>query len=313
MSVRLNKVLKEFNIGLQTAVECLAKKGHNVESDLNTKISDEQYEVIRDAYGTDKSQKKAAEDLSSKRATEKKATQPKPAQIEEIKTVLPEQPQFKTVGKVDLDSLKPKAQKVAKPKVDKAAEEPKAEPVITDKPELTEKQAEVKQPEPQAEAPVVSEVPQEEPKKQGSEIFRVAETPTIEGPKVLGSIDLGSINENTRPKKKSKEERKKERDEKLRQQHAATGNKKKRNRIQPNKVDVNAEAKRVTDDGRDRNAAADRGGKQGRNKRGKGNAALINKNSVSDEDVAKEVKKTLARLQGKKAFASGAKYRREKR
>ena len=135
MSVRLNKVLKEFNIGLQTAVECLAKKGHNVEADLNTKISDEQYEVIRHAYGTDKSQKKAAGDLSSKRATEKKTTQSKPAQIEEIKTVLPEQPQFKTVGKVDLDSLnKPKVQKAVKPKAQKVTEEPKAEPVASEKP-----------------------------------------------------------------------------------------------------------------------------------------------------------------------------------
>ena len=317
MSVRLNKVLKEFNIGLQTAVECLAKKGHNVEADLNTKISDEQYEVIRHAYGTDKSQKKAAGDLSSKRATEKKTTQSKPAQIEEIKTVLPEQPQFKTVGKVDLDSLnKPKVQKAVKPKAQKVTEESKAEPVASEKPERIEMPAEVKQPEPKVEVKPEPEpeVPTEEPKRPDAEIFRVAETPTIEGPKVLGSIDLGSINENTRPKKKSKEERKKERDEKLRQQHAATSAKKKRNRIQPNKVDVNAEAKKVTDDGRQDRGAADRGGKQGgRSKRGKGNNALLNKNNISDEDVAKEVKKTLARLQSKKAFASGAKYRREKR
>ena len=55
MSVRLNKVLKEFNIGLQTAVDCLKKKGFDDELDLSTKISDEQYEIIREAYGSDKS------------------------------------------------------------------------------------------------------------------------------------------------------------------------------------------------------------------------------------------------------------------
>ena len=133
---------------------------------------------------------------------------------------------------------------------------------------------------------------------------------------MLGTIDLSTINETTRPKKKSKEERKKERDEKIRQQFAVpSSNKKKRNRIQPNKVDINSEANAIAN-----NQPSGGGGK---NQRSKGNknqrflgGGLVSptvKPAVSDEDVAKEVKKTLARLQNKKAFASGVKYRREKR
>ncbi|MBR3373944.1 MAG: translation initiation factor IF-2 [Bacteroidaceae bacterium] len=319
MSVRLNKVLKEFNIGLQTAVECLSKKGFKIEPDLNTKIDDEQYNAIREAYGTDKTQKSLAESLSSKRSAERKVAQPKPAPVvEEIKTTLPDdqRPAFKTVGHVDLDSLnKPKVQKAAKRKVEEAPAEPKPaeetpQPQPAEEPEVIDAPMPADDsPMPEEDSPVAEDEGRREP-----EVFRQVETQTIEGPKVLGSIDLSTINENMRPKKKSKEERKKERDEKLRQQHAASSVKKKRNRIQPNKVDVNAEAKKVTADGRHEQGAADRGAKQGgRNKRGKGNASLLNKNNISDEDVAKEVKKTLARLQSKKAFASGAKYRREKR
>lgn len=328
MSVRLNKVLKEFNIGLQTAVECLGKRGFSVEADPSTKLTDEQYSIIREMYGSDKSQKKAAESLSIKRAADKKNNQPKPAPVEEIKTAIPEQPKFKTVGHVDLDSLKPKPQKPAQAVAETKEPEPKVAPAEVKpvhKPEPKPESEAVaqlepalkpaeKEPKPAEAAPVVA---QESAPKRGADIFRQVETQTIEGPKVMGHIDLSSINENTRPKKKTKEERKKERDDKMRQQQGGAQSKKKRNRIQPNKVDVNAEAKKVTDDGRQsrNNAERDRNNKQGgKNKRGgKGNAALVNKNIVSDEDVAKEVKKTLARLQSKKAFAAGAKYRREKR
>ena len=321
MSVRLNKVLKEFNIGLQTAVDFLGKKGIKVDNDMNAKISDEAYEVVKSEFGKDKAVKKPVVSLTTKRAESKKA-EPKPAPvIEEIKTVLPEEPKFKTVGKVDLDKLKAQPKPAAEPvKEEPVVEEEKPQPVAepeepqtapepAPEPEETAAEPEETPAEPEEEtAPEEEEADSNEP-----EIFRQVKTKTIEGPKVLGSIDLSSINENTRPKKKSREERKKERDEK-RQERVATvaAGKKKRNRIQPNKVDVNAEAKKVTDDGRQERAAADRGKGGGRNKRN-AKGSPLQKNVISDEDVAKEVKKTLARLQSKKAFASGAKYRREKR
>ena len=153
-------------------------------------------------------------------------------------------------------------------------------------------------------------------------IFRLNPTTTITGPKVLGTIDLSSINENTRPRKKSKEEKKKEREEKLRQQHNNAGNtannngqpgaggqsKKKRKRISGNKVDINAEAKKSEQARQDNN---NRNNQKNKNKKQQQPSVL--KPQVSDEDVAKEVKKTLARLTSKKNFSNSAKYRREKR
>ncbi|MBP5360217.1 MAG: translation initiation factor IF-2 [Bacteroidaceae bacterium] len=308
MSVRLNKVIKEFNIGLNTAVEFLSKKGFKVDSDMNAKIDDAAYNAISTEFGKDVGGKKPVS-IKPQTATPKpKKAEPKPAPVvEEIKTVVPEDQlvTFKTVGKVDLNTLSGKG----KPEEAVAAEKPAAK----SKPEPAEETVQPAMPEPTAPQPEEGE-PEVEPAdtdRTEPEVFRQVKQQTIEGPKVLGSIDLTSINENTRPKKKSKEERKKERDEKLRQQQAASGGKKKRNRIQPNKVDVNAEAKKVVDDGRGTNSPKV-SGSGGRNKR-KGGSISLNKNNVSDEEVAKEVKKTLARLQSKKAFASGAKYRREKR
>lgn len=343
MSVRLNKVLKEFNIGLQTVVDLLDKKGYSVEADLNAKITQEQYDIVKKEFGNDKTQKMEAEDISTKRASEKKAQSR--AGVKEIKTVLPEQPHIKTVGKVDLDNLKPKADvkpapvETPKPvatttvsaekKEDNAAvSEPaavKTEKVVeSSKPEHLAKPVAVEETgQPTVDTVTVTPVaPTAQPvdngtaSKSGDGVFRPGGTQTIEGPKVLGTIDLSTINETTRPKKKSKEERKKERDEKIRQQFAVpSSNKKKRNRIQPNKVDINSEANAIAN-----NQPSNGGGK---NQRSKGNknqrfsgGGLVSptvKPAVSDEDVAKEVKKTLARLQNKKAFASGVKYRREKR
>lgn len=143
----------------------------------------------------------------------------------------------------------------------------------------------------------------------------VGGAPRLTGPKVLGKIDLDAINANTRPKKKSKEELRKERNEKRN-----TGGKK-RARIGNERVDVSAEAKKNNAGGgngaggnqnRNNQNRNDRNAAKGQGKKGKkGNAPA---QPVSDEDVAKQVKETLARLQAKGAGkGKGAKYRKEKR
>ena len=129
---------------------------------------------------------------------------------------------------------------------------------------------------------------------------------------VLGKIDLSTLNQSTRPKKKSKEEKRKEREEKSQQQR---GDKKKRERINKVRVDINAASNQP---------GGGNGGKQNNN----GNAGSSNKNKkknrnrggqqkpaeVSDEDVARQVKETLARLTNKQnQTKKGAKYRKEKR
>ncbi len=147
------------------------------------------------------------------------------------------------------------------------------------------------------------------------EASAVGGAPRLTGPKVLGKIDLDAINANTRPKKKSKEELRKERNEK----RNPAG--KKRARIGNERVDVSAEAKKNNAGGgnsaggnqnRNNQNRNDRNAAKGQGKKGKkGNAPA---QPVSDEDVAKQVKETLARLQAKGAGkGKGAKYRKEKR
>ena len=410
MGVRINKVLKEFNIGLQTVIDFLAKKGFTVKNDMNAKLTDEQCQIIKNEFCSDKNLRNKADILISQRHTEKdkKSFQPKKS-AEEIKTEIPEDSklQIKPVGKIDLSRvgkpataptpahiLQPTKEPQAAPEEatepakeektegDKQATAPVAEKqdnAVETKVEVTdevpaatvqqqekplpeiEKEAPIKEepttekPQPAAEAPAkVHEAPtapkEEKPKKETAEttptvteqpasketnetktaeedsksdgIFRLNPTTTITGPKVLGTIDLSSINENTRPRKKSKEEKKKEREEKLRQQHNNAGNtannngqpgaggqsKKKRKRISGNKVDINAEAKKSEQARQDNN---NRNNQKNKNKKQQQPSVL--KPQVSDEDVAKEVKKTLARLTSKKNFSNSAKYRREKR
>ena len=148
-----------------------------------------------------------------------------------------------------------------------------------------------------------------------AETATVGGAPRLTGPKVVGKIDLDAINANTRPKKKSKEELRKERNDK----RNPTG--KKRARIGNERVDVSAEAKKNNAGGNAGAGAGQNRNNQNRNnqnaakgqgKKGKkGNAPA---QPVSDEDVAKQVKETLARLQAKGAGkGKGAKYRKEKR
>ncbi len=141
--------------------------------------------------------------------------------------------------------------------------------------------------------------------KKGTEIFRTkTETRIDDTPKVtvLGKIDLSTINSSTRPKKKSRAERQRERQ---RQQNggnnANANNRGKRERINNNKVDINAAANQQT------------GNKNGNGKKKKNRNRDNKPAEVNDEDVARQVKETLARLTSKSQNKKGAKYRKEKR
>ena len=154
-------------------------------------------------------------------------------------------------------------------------------------------------------------------------VFKLHTKVEVTGPKVLGTIDLSSLNQNTRPKKKTKEERRKEREEKNRQAagtNGQNGEKRKRNRIGKEKVDVNAAANQPQGGngrrGNNQGGNAQGGNAQGGSKRQKERnrkAQAAIKPEVSDEDVAKQVKETLARLTSKTKASKGAKYRKEKR
>ena len=175
MTIRLNKVTRDLNVGITTAVEFLQKKGFTVEANPNTKITDEQFELLKKEFSTDKDLKIKSERFSQERQKDRNKASvsidgyekeaPEKAKPEEIKTVVPEdaRPKFKPVGKIDLDKLnrrpaapapapaQEKEKEVEKAVVveEKKVEEPAPVVVETPKPEP----APVPQPEPQP-APV---------------------------------------------------------------------------------------------------------------------------------------------------------------
>ena len=327
MSIRLNKAIRELNIGLGTAVEFLEKRPDlgEVKSDPSCKISDEQYNALSAAFAKDKEvrtqaeklfQKKPKEHKESKKVEEKKAVEAAP-KAEEKKEARQE---FKPLGKIDLDSLNGK--KKPEPKVEEKAEK-KAEPVKVEKLEPAKAEPEKKE-------VVKAEAPKAEPKKpepvkvkgdeyleQEVEVFTTKNERKMLGQKmnVVGKIDLDSLNQSTRPKKKTKEERRKEREEKAQQardaQKAANGERKKRNRMNKERVDINAAANQPQGNGKNGNNQNGQGGKKNKNK----NKNKNNKpQEVNEEDVARQVKETLARLTSKSSQnKKGAKYRKEKR
>ena len=356
MSIRLNKVIKEFNVGLQTVVDFLAKKGHKVNASPSEKIDDAQYELLRKEFGSDKDLKNEAEKLFQDRQKEKekeKAQKKAAAAAEMIETTVPEELRPKVVvkGTVDLDP-KPTPAPAPTP-VPAEQEEPvpaPATPEPTPAPEPEPAPEPAPAPAPEAETVATGESKaesdaapapakpaegkkhkekpsvEERAKAIGEEqdgVFKLHTKVEVTGPKVLGTIDLSSLNQNTRPKKKTKEERRKEREEKNRQAagtNGQNGEKRKRNRIGKEKVDVNAAANQPQGGngrrGNNQGGNAQGGNAQGGSKRQKERnrkAQAAIKPEVSDEDVAKQVKETLARLTSKTKASKGAKYRKEKR
>ena len=337
MGVRLNKVLSELNIGLQTAVDFLKKKSNlgEVKDDVspNTKITDEQYEALVGEFKGDKAVKTQADMIFTKKVKEKKVEKVEKA-MTKTDEMLEQRPQFKPVGKIDLENIgKPKPES-------KAAPEEKVEPVKEPKPEVEVKKAEepvapvVSEPEPEpVDEPVADEQPTKEPEQEEAPAEEpVQETPvvkTVAEPtsnlaktpgdflkpatqlNVVGKIDLDALNQSTRPKKKSKEERRKEREEK------AAGERRKRERIRSGKVDIEAAAKQNNQpNGAKKNKGNENNGnqQQGGGKNKKKNRSVQKPLEVDDEAVARQVKETLARLTSKtNQNKKGAKYRKEKR
>ena len=315
MGVRLNKVLSELNIGLQTAVDFLKNKKElgEVKDEMtpNTKISDEQYQALVGEFKGDKAVKTQADMIFTKKVKEKKPEKTEKV-VEKKITATEEQlehrPQFKPVGKIDLDSIgKPSVKKEQTPVA--TAESPAEEEAeVNTKEEFVE------------EEPVVEESPatQTEPEKETPEVEEEPEAATS-GVKVIGKIDLSSINQSTRPKKKTKEERRKEREEKAAAQHQANGERRKRERIRTGKVDIEAAANQTSQQQGKKNK--NKGGnqnfsdnqQQGGGKKNKKNRP-VKSLEVDDEAVARQVKETLARLTSKtNQNKKGAKYRKEKR
>ena len=383
MTIRLNKVTRDLNVGITTVVEFLQKKGYAIEANPNTKITDEQYDLLVKEFSTDKDLKLKTERFIQERQSKDrnkasvsidgydKETQEKPKAEEVVKAVVPEdaRPKFKPVGKIDLDKLnrkhtveKEKEAEPEKPVIEEVkaeepvsvVEAPKPEPVPEPQPEPIP--VPVVEPAPVVEEPVsvaVEPAPasDEEPapaateeavSEDKEEIFKIHQPEFVSKINVIGQIDLAALNQSTRPKKKSKEEKRKEREEKEKQRQdqkklmkeaiikeirrddnktkdlkdsTDANGKKKRVRINKEKVDIN-NASNFQRGGNDRlKGGSQQGGNNqqaGKNKSKDRFKKPVIKQEVSEEDVAKQVKETLARLTSK-GKNKGAKYRKEKR
>ena len=385
MPVRLNKALKELNVGINTVAEFLQKKGHALQdASPNAKITDEQYKMLMEAFGADKTKHEEIQKHLEKGRLEKERLKQEKKQKQEVFRMASEQKQqFKVVG--NINDLKPKTEEPKKeeapqPKVEAPVEvvetvEPAAAPEekvevtpqsapqpapVEVEPEVVEAPVEAEPasepetapevkveeaPQVEAETPQLEEIvppqPVQQPKEKKKEgkgknkvagqvdedgVFRTT-TPTT-GVKQVGFIDLSNINSKTRPDKKTKAEKRKEREEKerlrkeqreaSRQQNAEGGEgsskKKKRNRIGKERVDINAEAAQQTTDPRKKNKQQNQqqqnqAGSGKKNKK-KNKAAKVQE--LTEEEISKQVKETLARLTSKQ-MKKGVKYRKDKR
>ena len=316
--MRLSKALKEFNVTLQRAVAALKEQGHEIEENLNTKISDEQYAILQLQFSQDKKQREEAAALFGGRHDhEEKETTSAPKQ-KKAEAVVPEPaaPAVEETPEPKAEEPAPVATPAPEPQPEVAAPTVAPEPapiVETADPQPAETATPEAEDTPAPAKPTVEQRAAAMGTENEEGVYRLNNSPQLEGPKVLGTIDLSSINSSTRPPKKSKEELRQERNGKRHQ----GDDKKKRTRIGgTERVDVNAEAKKGNagkgaQGGKNNAQNAQKQGQKTKGKKGKTPAVVT---PPSDEDVAKQVKETLARLQAKGASkGKGAKYRKEKR
>lgn len=315
--VRLSKAAKEFNIGSATIVDFLKSKGHEIDAAPNTKLSDEQYEILVDEFQSDKERKERAKKnipVREERQTVslKDTVKPKARAQEESEDILikniqnPDEevvkakstkmPGISVVGKIDLDKKKKEEKPVEAEKVEeKKPEEPVKEPIAEKKEEEPAKKVEEKKPEEKAEekkAEPKEEKPKEEKKAEEKkaeekkpepkdEVVR-ARAQTLAGPTVVGRIVL--------PEKAKKKPVASSEDSDLGKR------KRKRKRIRPAQVDVGKEG------GRGKTA---RGGAVPAKGKGK-------KPEIDEAEIQREIKETLARLSGG-GKSKTSKFKRAKR
>lgn len=356
MAVRLNRALKELNVGINTVAEFLKNKGVALEDATpNAKITDEQFAMLKKEFGEDMKQnaetKQKIQNQKEKEHQEKKERQQ--ALREERK-----KPGLKIVGNIN-DMKKPTvSQPAPKPAVaeakpvDKASEAaPKAVVAEPDKP-AAEKVSQGSQPvaEVKAEKPEAANLgnnskdeavknsgakqsPADRLEKDENGIYHLnAPAEASVQFKQVGFIDLSSLNSKTRPDRKSKSERRKERQQaqggNAQNGQGANSQKKKRNRISNNKVDIDAavkqnsgqpgqgQGKKQSGNGRPSNGPANNQQKVKPNQPGQGKKNKkkqpVKPQELTDEEVAKQVKETLARLTAKQE-KKGVKYRKDKR
>jgi translation initiation factor IF-2 len=321
-TIRLNKVLRELNISIDRAVDYLDSKGVEIEKSPNTKISEEVYNTLSDEFQTDATKREKAQEVSEAKHKEKEALrekreheiEEKAKQVAEREAVLKAKIELagtKQVGKIDLDAAtKPKAKKEEAPKPEPVVEVPKVE----EKPKAAAPKKEttkVKQPvekkadTPKAKAPKVetpkAEAPKAKAKKEDAEANPettnepVDETIKTQYKKLTGPITTGKkidLSQFNKPKKKKEDSK----------PAAGDANKRKRRRIS-----------KPGEPGAKPNFSNDRKKGPFKPRGGQANRPKVVKEEPTEEDVKKQIRETLEKLQGKSNKGKGAKYRKDKR
>ena len=287
--IRLIRVAKEFNVGLNTITDFLHRKGIEIDSSPNTQIDADTYAVLEKEYGKNRPSGNELDSVREK-MNKKPSVSIEPEVKEEKRTieVKEEVVQPKILGKIDLEPKK--AEPAPQPKV----EAPKVEPKVEVKVEAPKEEVKPA-PQPKVEPKVVEEV-KEEPKKDN--VFRATEAPTLAGPQILGTMDVSGM---------------------------VAGGKRHRKRLEKAKVDISKQQNNGPKNEKGQQNDKNKFNKQNNNNQNQQNQGGGKKNKqkpqpkpvvrpeVSDEEVSKQVKDTLARLTAKGAKNKGAKYRREKR
>ena len=322
MAIKLIKACKELNIGMSTAVEFCKKQGKDIATDPNTRIDDDLYLLLAKEFNKDMALKLEAERQAQERQereVHKSVAIDEPKKPEHIPT---EVAKPKVLGKIDLDADKKKAEAEKKVAAEAAAKAAKAaEEAAKAAAKKAEQEAQARAIA-EAEAKAAAEAERlaaetakqvEETAELQEEVFRLNKPELKNAPKVVGKIDLSSINSATHPKQKTKEEKRKEREAREQQRKAnksksggnnvledtpKDGEKRKRERIKQNKVDINDARNQKPKNNKTNNT----------NNKPKGF-----KVEVDDEAVQRQIKETIQRLQGNKGKSTTSKHKRERR
>ena len=307
MAIKLIKACKEMNIGMSTAVEFLAKQGMAIDTDPNLRIDDDVYMRLAKEFNKDMALKMEAErqqqerqerdiqkvltlDSAQEEADKKAAEAARKAAQEAAEAAKKAAEEAARKAQEEAQRAAEAAKKAEEEAARLAAEREAAEAARL----IAEAEAKAKE---QAEKPVVEEKVPEQPveTKKTTEVFSLGKPVLKNQPKVVGKIDLDTLNQATHPRQKTKEEKKKEREEREQARRAAqgaAGEKRKRERIKQNKVDVND--------------VKNQKGKAPSKKKGV-------RVEVDDEEVQRQIKETIARLQGNKGKTATSKHKRERR
>ena len=294
MAIKLIKACKELNIGMATLTAWCEKNGHPIESDPNVRIDDDLYLLIAKEFNKDMAVKIEADRQAAERAAREEAEKAAKAEAEAAAAAAKAAEEAKAKAKAEEEAAakaKAEAEAAAKAKAEEEANakaKAKAEEEAKAKAKAEEEAAAKAKAEEEAQAKAEAAKP---------EIFTLGKPQLKNAPKVLGKIDLDSIDTSTRPAKKTKEQKRKEREERQAAQQAqheqaaqAAAERRKRERIKGAKVDPNDK----------------------RNQVGKKNKSSKPR-EATQEEVDKALKETLNRLQQKQNKSNTSKYKRERR